>query len=82
MAKYLIELEHEEGECVPSVEKLMERGPEFLGDFDWGCEVGVHRAWGTVEAETEAEARRLLPVSLQDRAHVIKVTKKTPAGSR
>lgn len=82
MAKYLIELPHEEDECGPSVERMMERGPEFLSRFDWGCESGIHTAWGAVDAESEEEARNKLPASLRDRARIIRVAKKAPAGSR
>ncbi len=76
MAKYLVELNHDEHTCRPSVDDMLERGPEFLSHFDWGCDAGVHTAWGTFEASSEDEVRAQLPGSLQQRARIIKVSKK------
>ncbi len=76
MARYMVEIPHDEETCEPSVMAMLDRGPEFLSSFDWGCDHGRHTAWGTVEANSEEEARAKLPASLRDDAIVTEVTKK------
>ncbi len=76
MAKFVVELPHDEQRCQPVVSAMLERGPEFLSSFDWGCEHGRHTAWGTIEANSEEEARAKLPTSLRQEAVITEVSKK------
>ncbi len=43
-----------------------------------GCGQGVHAGWAFVEADNEADARRLIPTRLVSRTQVVEVGKFTP----
>jgi len=75
---YLIEAPHFPDECVQAMDEALARGPRFLAQFDWGCVEGEHVAWATVEAESESEARNMVPGVVRDKARVTRVGKVTP----
>ena len=48
-------------------------------DYAWfGCDAGVHTCWLQLEADTEAEARSVLPPQMRAYAQVVEVRKLTP----
>lgn len=53
-------------------------GAHFLTHCDWGCPGGDHRLWITIEAENDADARRMVPTVVRQRARVILLIKVTP----
>ncbi len=61
MAKYLIQDSHEVAECLIILDAFVRAGAHYLTNADWGCEDDVHKAWITVEAASDTEARRMVP---------------------
>ncbi len=79
MARFLIEVPHEEDEiaCIRAVKILLESGSHFLTHADFGCEDGVHKAWIIVEADTRSEARNQLHPYYRNAATVVALSKFT-----
>ncbi len=75
---YLIEARHSPEECVQAMDEALARGPGFLAQFDWGCVAGEHTGWATVQAESESQAREMVPAVARDKARVVRVDKVTP----
>jgi hypothetical protein len=73
MDRYLIETPHTGQECLILVKQLNAQG--FLWNFDWGCEAGIHSGWAIIEAESEAQARLVVPPLVRNRARIIKLNK-------
>ncbi len=80
MAKYLIEAPHESSPqaCLRALDAFLQAGAHFLTNAEWGCMDGDHRAWIIIDADSEAEARMVIPPVLRHSAHVVKLTKFTP----
>ncbi len=76
MDRFLIESPHEPGECRKIVKNVYAMG--YLYNFDWGCKGGVHKAWVTIEAESESQALWVVPPSLRNRATATKIMKFEP----
>jgi len=73
MDRFLIETPHRAQDCLSVVQLLHARG--YLTHFDWGCESGVHTGWAVLEADSEAEARLVVPPLVRKQARVTKVSK-------
>ena len=78
MAQYVIELPHTDPECIQGLNTIVEWGMHLLHHTWFGCAVGVHTCWLQLEADTEAEARSVLPPSMRSQAQVVEVQKLTP----
>jgi len=78
MARYIIEHHHTAADCVKSVDACMQAGAHFLAATDWGCKVGVHTGWTTIEAETDAEARNMVPPLIRSMAKPVRLHNFTP----
>ena len=63
MARYLIEVPHEPEvqACARVVQVFLATGSHLLTHADWGCFNGVHSAWIIVDADSEEEARYVVP---------------------
>ena len=72
MARYLIEVPHEEEEvaCARVVDIFLKTGSHYLTHADWGCMDGDHRAWIIVEVDSKEEARRILPPAVRSHARI------------
>ena len=79
MARFLIEVPHEaeEGACLLALKVLLSTGSHYLTQADFGCRDGEHKGWITVEAESKAEARCILPPVYRDTAKVVELSKFT-----
>ena len=79
MAKFLIEVPHdeEETECIRVVESFLTYGSHFVTHADWGCMDGVHKAWITIEADSKDEARAILPPASRANAKIVCLNKFT-----
>ncbi len=77
MAKFLIEVPHESETvaCARVVDIFLKTGSHFLTHADWGCSAGVHKAWLTVDVETEHEARAIVPPAFRSQAKIIRLNK-------
>ncbi len=78
MAQYLIEVSHTDPECIQGLNKIVEWGMHLLHHTWFGCAVGVHTLWLQLDADTEAEARSVLPPSARSQARIVEVRKLTP----
>ena len=78
MAQYIIEVSHTDAECIAALNRIVEWGMHLLHHASFGCVVGVHTCWLKLEADTEAEARNVLPPSMRSQARVVQVQKLTP----
>jgi hypothetical protein len=74
MEQFLIEIPHEEQNCLDLVRLLQARG--HLTNFEWGCQDGVHTGWATISADTEAEARLVVPPRMHRQARVVRVSRR------
>ena len=73
MDRYLIETPHTDQECHKLIEQMLAMG--YLYNFDWGCKAGVHCGWAILEAESETQARLVVPPLVRIKARVIKLNK-------
>ncbi len=76
MDRFLIESPHEPEECKKVVKNVYAQG--YLYNCDWGCMSGVHKAWVTIEAESESQALWVVPPILRAKARAIKIIKFEP----
>ena len=76
MDRFLIESPHEPEECRKVVKNVYAQG--YLYNCDWGCKSGVHKAWVTIEAESEDQALWVVPPILRVKARAIKLVKFEP----
>jgi len=79
MARFLIEVEHEDhlSACIQAARILLTTGSHFLTNADWGCNDGIHKVWIIVDVENKDEARRILPVEFRNIAQIIQLNKFT-----
>lgn len=77
MARYLIEVPHEEDviACANAVEILLSTGSHFLTNADWGCKDGVHKAWIIVDVDSKDDARSILPPAYRPSAEIVQLNK-------
>lgn len=78
MARFLIESPHTNQGCLEALDIILEKDPELLAKFDWGCGLGYHTGWAIVEAGSEAEVRAMIPTSLRSQARIFRVDKFAP----
>ncbi len=75
MAKYLIEVPHEAEVvgCARAIDVFLKSGSHFLANADYGCTVGEHKAWLTVDVESEQEARAIVPPAFRAQARIVRL---------
>ena len=73
MDKYIIETPHSSVNCQMLINQLHNQG--YLYNFEWGCADGVHCGWAIVEAESEEQARMIVPSVVRKNARVVKIQK-------
>ena len=78
MPQYQIVLTHTEQECLAAINSIVTYGMHLLDHTWFGCDDGVHTGWLNLEADSEREARGILPPSMRGRARVIEVRMHTP----
>jgi hypothetical protein len=78
MSRYIIETSHTPEQCLQALDQVLERGPDLLGKFDWGCMAGDHTGWAVIEAESRERLRGRVPPSILDSARIVEVGKFTP----
>jgi hypothetical protein len=81
MAKFLIEVPHESEivACARAIDVFLKSGSHFLTHADYGCSVGEHKAWLTVDVANEQEARAIVPPAFRDKAKVVQLVQFTQA---
>ncbi len=78
MAKFIIESPHTNQGCLDALSEILAKDPTFLVKFNWGCNLGYHTGWAFIEAKSESDARKMMPISLRSQARIFKVDKFTP----
>jgi len=78
MAQYMIQMSHEPGECRQFLNQCSQQAQQFLQTAQFGCASGVHCAWAQVEADSEQQARQMLPQDQQANAQIVQVRQYTP----
>ncbi len=76
MDRYLIESPHTEGNCHLVIKEVRAKG--YLHRFEWGCADGVHCGWAIIEAESEGQARMIVPSIVRSDARVVRLVKFDP----
>jgi hypothetical protein len=72
--RYLIEVPHDEDECLWVMDEIIGRGPQYAQLFWWGCPVGEHKGWVMLDGPgREAVVEEALPPTLRARAVVHRV---------
>ncbi len=75
---YLIEIPHNEEECLRALDEQLAMGSDVLDRFYFGCMSGDHTGYAIVEAGSESDARRLIPGFLLDKSLITELSKFTP----
>jgi hypothetical protein len=78
MPRYIIQDTHEVEDCLKLLDAFMQAGAHYLTNAEWGCEAGDHTAWIVVEAESDAEARNMVPPIIRNRARLVRLNRFTP----
>jgi hypothetical protein len=78
MERYLIQASHEPGECLETLDAYLRAGAHYLTNAEWGCQAGVHTEWVIVEAENDADARRVVPPIIRKTALLVRLNKFSP----
>ena len=73
MSKYLIESRHTPEECLRALDTVLEKKPELLDKFQWGCGAGTHTGWAVVEASSRGAAESMVPQDIRAKATVTPV---------
>jgi hypothetical protein len=73
MERYIIETPHTALGCRMLIKQLHSQG--YLHNFEWGCKDEVHCGWAIVEAESEEQARMIVPSVVRKDAKVIRILK-------
>ena len=73
MVEFLIEIPHEERNCLELIQLLGAQGD--LANFEWGCQDGVHSGWAMITANSEAEACLVVPSLMRRQARVVRVSR-------
>lgn len=78
MARFLMEIRHTPDEHLHTLDELRAHDPDLLSRTYWGNMAGDLSGWLLVEAESDREARDMLPVSLRDRTRIAEVSTISP----
>ena len=73
MEQFLIEIPHEEQNCLGLIRLLRVQGN--LTKFEWGCQSGVHTGWGVITTDKAADARLVVPRLMRRKARVVRVAR-------
>jgi|FLYL01.1.fsa_nt_gi hypothetical protein len=82
MRRYMIEVEHQPGECERYLAAIARAGAHYATNAEWGCEAGVHKAWLIIEVHSAEDARLAVPPILRDRARPVRLTRYSLEGLR
>ena len=76
MDRYFIESHHTKEDCTYVLKQVEALG--YLTHFEWGCASGVHTGFVIIEAESEAQARMVVPSMGRKEARVVKLNRFSP----
>ncbi len=78
MPQYMIESSHDANLCQRVQAAFLQAGAHYLTKADWGCKGGIHKAWITVEAISDTDARLMIPPIIRTSALLAELNKFTP----
>lgn len=78
MPRYLIESPHTGQECLRVLDWLLAQGSILLSKYEFCCEEDDHTGYVIIEAPNKADARRVVPPTIQNRARITELRKFTP----
>lgn len=85
MARFLIQATHTPEACLATLDAALAQGLDMLAQYDFACAAGDHSnhtGYVTLEADSEAAARKMIAGPLADRAEVVEVGRFTEAQIR
>ena len=77
MVKYVVESSHTPEECLKALDEILEKGPDILDKFVWGCAQGKHTGWAYIDAGSKEDVVATMPKSAQDKIEITEVAKFT-----
>ena len=80
MDRYLVSVTHTMGDCIRSLQAIEAFG--MITHFEWACQDGEHTGWVIIEAENKPQALMVVPPSLRDKAHAVKLVRFSPEDIR
>jgi hypothetical protein len=77
MARYLIEVSHDDGPhaCEDAVKALLHTGAHFMVKSEWGCRDDVHSAWLIVDAENKDELKLIIPPHFRPEVRIVELAR-------
>lgn len=72
---YIVESRHTPEECLKSLDTVLDRSPQLLDKFEWGCNTGEHIGWAFIEGNSETDVRNMVPPPLLDKTRIVEVSK-------
>lgn len=80
MSRYMIQASHDPSPkaCLRILDAFLSAGSHYLTNAEWGCMVGEHTAWITVEADDDYQARLMVPPVIRKKAQVVRLNRFTP----
>jgi hypothetical protein len=76
-ARFIVIARHTPEECLKTLDDVSGKSSKLLATFDWGCMVGDHTGYATIEAKDEAAVKAMLPADMRD-VKIVKLNKFTP----
>ena len=79
MTRFLLEVPHEADKvaCLRAIQTFLQTGSHFLGNADWGCSDGEHKAWLILEAGSKEDVQFALPPSFRPQARIVRLDQYT-----
>jgi hypothetical protein len=78
MGRFMIQASHTPEECLDILDEYVKAGAHYLTHTEWGCDENVHTGWIVVEAESDAEARLMVPPIIRNKALLVRLTTYSP----
>ena len=80
MLRYMIQASHDPAPdaCMQLLDAFLQAGAHYLTNAEWGCEAGEHTAWIIVEADSDDEARLMVPPNIRNTALLVRLNRFTP----
>ncbi len=75
---YLVVSPHTKEECLRALDEELAKGPDMLKKVYFGCNAGDHTGYAIVDVKSEAEARKLVPDFLINKARIVQLGQFTP----
>ncbi len=75
---YFVQIPHTKEECLKALDEQLEKGTDILGKTYFGCKAGDHTGYVLEDFKSEADARKVVPSFLINKARIVEVGLVTP----